>query len=146
MTRTHIFHPRVMRSIIKNSGLGPACSIFAVAFVACAIVVKVFDPDIAHFGDALWYCFEAVTTIGFGDVIVTSAVARVCTVILSVMSIFLIAVLTAAVVNYTTEIVKMRRNESVALFLDKLEHLPDLSHDELVEVSEQVKKLKLSAR
>lgn len=146
MTRTHIFHPRVMRAIFKNSGLAPACGAFAIVFILCAIVVKVFDPYLTHPGDALWYCFQVVTTIGFGDVVVTSAVARICSVILSIMSIFLIAVLTAAVVNYTTEIVKMRRNESVALFLDKLEHLPDLSHDELVEVSEQVKKLKLSAR
>ena len=34
------------------------------------------------FGDALWYSFAVVTTIGFGDVVATTLVGRIITVIL----------------------------------------------------------------
>jgi hypothetical protein len=35
-------------------------------------------------GDALWCCFQAVTTIGYGDITVTSAIGRAIVVALSV--------------------------------------------------------------
>ena len=41
---------------------------------------------------------------------------------------------------------RARRNASVAHFLDQLEHLPELSHEELVELSEKVKKFDANRR
>jgi hypothetical protein len=34
-----------------------------------------------------------------------------------------------------------QRNESVASLVDKLERLPELSHDELVDISEHIKRI-----
>ena len=66
-------------------------------------------------GDALWCCFQAVTTIGYGDITVTSAIGRAIVVVLSVVGILFVAVLTAAVVSYCNELMLARRNESLAL-------------------------------
>ena len=67
---------------------------------------------------------------------------RTVVVILSVTSIFFLAVLTAFVVNYCSEAMRARRDQSVSLFVDRLEHLPDLSTAELEELSNQVKELR----
>jgi hypothetical protein len=94
------------------------------------------------FGDALWCCFQSVTTIGYGDITVTSAVGRMIVVALSVVGILFVAVLTAAVVSYCNELMLARRNESLALYLDKLEHLDQLTQEELAELSHRVRRLR----
>ena len=93
-------------------------------------------------GDVLWCCFQAVTTIGYGDITVTSAVGRAIVVALSVVGILFVAVLTAAVVSYCNELMLARRNESLALYLDKLEHLDQLTQGELAELSRKVRRLR----
>lgn len=133
---------KLLRAVLAHSGLRHATLLFVVTFVACAVLLAAWEPGVGGIGNALWCCFEAVTTIGFGDVPVTTAVGRIVIVVLSIVSIFFLAVLTAAVVNYSAELMRARRDESTALFLDQLEHLPELSRDELVELSGRVKRLR----
>ena len=141
MAKRYFPYFRIVRTVLKSSGLSHACVVFLAIFFVCALIVRLFDPSITHAGDALWYCFQVVTTIGFGDVTVTSPVARIVSVVLSIISVFFIAIITGVAVNVTTEVMKARRNESVAVVLDKLEHLPDLSKEELTELSNQIKKI-----
>lgn len=132
---------RLLRVVLASSGLLRASAVFAITFCACSLLLAAVEPEVGGFGNALWCCFEAVTTIGFGDVLVTTPLGRAIVVLLSIEGIVFIAVLTGAVVNYSTELMRARRNESVALFLDKLERLPELSQDELAQISASVKEL-----
>jgi hypothetical protein len=132
----------LLRAVFKSSGLEHVTVLFCCAFVACAALLALFEPGIDGIGDALWCCFETVSTIGFGDVLVQTALGRTVVVILSVASIFFLAVLTAFVVNYCSEAMRARRNQSIELFVDQLEHLPDLDAVELAELSNQVKELR----
>ena len=59
---------------------------------------------------------------------------------LSVCSILIIAVVPGVITSYYVESTKLRADESSAKFLDDLERLPELSKEELVELSEKVKK------
>jgi voltage-gated potassium channel len=63
---------------------------------------------------------------------------------LSVVGILFVAVITAAVVSYCNELMLARRNESLALYLDKLEHLDQLTQGELAELSRKVRRLRSS--
>lgn len=58
------------------------------------------EPEIHNYFDALWYCFSVISTIGFGDIVVISIVAKILTILLSFYSIIVFAILTATVVNY----------------------------------------------
>lgn len=53
--------------------------------------------------DALWYCFAVVTTIGFGDIVVTNVVCRILSVILGLYGILVVAAFTSVIVNFYNE-------------------------------------------
>lgn len=131
---------RAIGPVIRAAGLVPWTIVFAVLFVICAVIVTLFEPTIGSFGDAVWFLFQVVTTIGLGDFTAVSTVGRASAIVLSIYSIFFLALITGAVVSYCAEQMHARRNESVAHFIDQLEHLPELDHDELVALSEKVKK------
>jgi voltage-gated potassium channel len=133
--------PRAIGLIIKASGLLPSTIAFIALFLVCSVLVALFEPNVNGFANSLWFMFQVVTTIGLGDFTATSFVGRAAAVVLSVYSVFFLALITGAVVSYCQERMAARRDESVAHFIDQLEHLPELSRDELAELSEKVKRI-----
>ena len=87
--------------------------------------------------------FSVISTIGFGDIVVISIVAKILTILLSFYAIIVFAILTATVVNYFSELQKAKYNDSILEFMHKLEHLDTLSKEELRELSKKVSKYKL---
>ena len=134
--------PRAIGLIIKASGLLPSTVAFIALFLICSILVALFEPNVNGFANSLWFMFQVVTTIGLGDFTATSFVGRAAAVVLSVYSVFFIALITGVVVSFCSERMRARRGESIAHFLDQLEHLPELSTEELTELSEKVKRFK----
>ncbi len=130
---------RTLVDVVRHSGLGPFTVFFLLLFFACALVVWLADPSQKTFGDGIWFCFQIVSTIGFGDVEATVGVARGVSVVLSIVSIFYIAILTGVVVSYVTETLKLRRGDMLAQFADSLEHVDKMSSEELVELAENVR-------
>lgn len=111
-------------------------------FVIAAILIQIFEPGINSFGDALWYTFVGCTSIGFGDFVAVTFVGRLLTVITTVYEIVIVAMLSGAVVSYYLEIVHRREQEGLALFMDKMEHLTELSPEELQHIQDKIKALK----
>ena len=138
--------PRAIGLIIKASGLLPSTIAFIALFLVCSILVALFEPNVNGFANSLWFMFQVVTTIGLGDFTATSFVGRAAAVVLSVYSAFFLALITGVVVSFCSERMRARRGESIAHFLDQLEHLPELSTEELTELSEKVKRFERTAR
>ncbi len=135
-----MFKLRMIGKIVKTAGLAHTSAVFLIVFFVCSLLVRLVEPGMNHPGDALWFCFQAVTTIGFGDIVAVTAAGRIITVVLCVTSIFFLAVLTGSVVSYCQEVMRARNNESIAQFIVQLENLPKLSSAELAELSEKVKR------
>lgn len=100
-----------------------------------ALIIQLVEPDIHRFSDALWYCYAVISTAGFGDVIVTTFIAKVVSVLLTIYSVIVIALVTGVVVNYYSQLIQMRQKEAMAAFADRLQRLPELSKEELEEMS-----------
>lgn len=132
---------RTILPVIRAAGLAHCTVVFAVLFVAASAIVAVVEPAIGGFRDGAWFMYEIVTTVGLGDYTCVTPIGRACAIVLSLFAVFYLALVTGAVVNYCSERMKYRRDESVAHFIDQLEHLPELSHEELVEISEKVKRM-----
>ena len=126
---------RTVGTVIWAAGLGPLTIAFVVLFLASALIVDLFEPSVNGFGNASWFLFQVVTTIG-----------RTAAVVLSIYSVFYLALITGAVVSFCSERMRARTQKSIAHFLDQLEHLPELSHEELVDLSERVKRFEAERR
>ncbi len=109
-------------------------------FLLIAVGIMLVEPTITSYGDSLWYCYVFASTIGFGDFVATNIFSRILTVILSLYSIVIVALIPTVLVNYYLEFVAVRKNESSLVFVDKLQNLNKLSKEELKEISEIIKK------
>jgi len=133
---------RLLFRILKQTGAGRILLIFVIYYLICAVVIWLCEPQVLTLGDALWYCYAVITTIGFGDVIVTTRLARGVSIVLSIYSVIVLAIATGVVVNYYNQLVQIRQSETIASVLDKLEELPEMSREQLEDLSERIKKLR----
>ncbi len=116
-------------------------AIYIVVFVAFSLAIWFCDPDIKDLSDALWFTFQTVTTIGYGDLQATSVLGRILTVILAIYSIAIVAIFTGVIAGYFVEALKTKRNEEVVSFLASLEKLPEMSEEELGAIADRAKDL-----
>ena len=124
----------VLANAFKQIG---GCSLFAVygAFLlVCCALFCILEPEtFPVFGNAVWYSFQAITTIGFGD-IVAHTICRVITILMGLSSLVVVALITGTVVNYYNEMMRLRKNESIMFFDEHMRKLTELSPDELSEL------------
>lgn len=115
---------------------------FIVFIFAIAAVIQLVEPDINRYGDALWYCYAVISTAGFGDVVAVTFIGKMCSVLLTIYSLFVVAIATGVVVNFYTQMVELQRKETLAMFMDQLERLPELSREELENISRKVRQFR----
>lgn len=130
---------RVLLDVLKTTKTDKIVISFIGFVFLCALGVWIVEPTITSYVDALWFCFTSFTTIGFGDIVVTTLLGKAITVVLCLYGIFVVALIPGVVVSYYTETLKMKTDESLVVFLDKLQRLPELSKEELEEISIKAK-------
>ena len=94
-------HFATLKDIVKKTFAVEILSGLIFLIVAFSLVFYILEG--VPYLDALWYCFAVVTTIGFGDVVVKSVLARILSVILGLYGIVVVAVITSIIVNFYNE-------------------------------------------
>lgn len=123
---------------IKSVGAQRIFVVYLVFLLACCGVFCLVEPDtFPDFGDAVWYCFQTITTIGFGDIVPSTALVRGISVVIGLSALFVVALLTGVTVSYFNEKMRLRRNESFIEFDHGMEHLTELSPEQLARLEEQ---------
>lgn len=130
----------ILFKVLKETHTLKIIGVFLAFFFVSAFVIWFKEPEISSYADALWYCYAVVTTVGFGDVSVHTHLARILSVILSVYALVIIAISTGVVVNFFNQLIELRKENTLNQFIDKMEHLPELSKEELADLSNRVKK------
>lgn len=131
---------RLIKIILKRTGALKFLTTYIIIFAGVSIGVWMVEPNIKTPIDSVWYCFSVATTIGFGDITAVTILGRSMSIFLSICSILIIAVVPGIITSYYIESTKLKEQESIAKFLDDLEHLPELSKEDLQSLSEKVKK------
>lgn len=109
---------------------------FAFYWVIAYLIYRI-EPTFETFGTAMWYCFELISTIGFGEVVAVTTAGKVLSVILSFLSIAVIAIVTSTIVNYYQLAIRKQEDTEMILIMKKLEHLDELDKEELAAISKQ---------
>lgn len=125
--------------VLKRTGTLKIFISFLLFLCIAAALLTMLDPGIETFGDGIWYCFVAATTIGFGDLCVATGIGRIITALVAAYGILMTAMVPGVVVSYYMEYLKIREKETISIFLEKLERLPELSQEELEQLSERVR-------
>jgi len=125
--------------VIKDTKADKILYSFLVFVFVSAALIWLFDPNIESYGAALWYCYSVISTAGFGDVVATAFITRLISVLITVYSLLVIAIITGVIVNYYNRMMDLKNKETLSAFLDKIERLSELSEEELKELSEKVK-------
>ena len=133
---------RTLWSVTKRIGFHKVLAGFAAWIFLSSFLIMLFEPGINGYGDAVWYSFVACTSIGFGDLVATTFAGRLLTILLTVYEIVIVAMFSGVVVSYYLEVVHRRENEVITNFLDKMEHLTELSREELQEIQDKIRKYK----
>lgn len=112
---------------------------YLVVLLIGGILLSFIEPQVHGIFEGFYFCFVASTTIGFGDIVPVTALGRIITIIVTLFGVLTVAMVTGVVVTYYTEYLKIKEKETVSTFLEKLENLPELSKEELTELSDRVK-------
>ena len=94
------------------------------------------EPDIKSFGDGIWLALVTITTVGYGDLEVTTTLGRFVASALMFLGLGLIATVTAIIsAKFTKNYVDHHTNDDVLEKLEELEaeieKLKELEEDEL---------------
>ena len=130
---------RILKEILHRTNAHKILMSFVVFLFIDAFLIMLVEPGINHYGDSIWYCYVALATIGFGDIVATTFAGRILTILLSLYATLVIAIVTGVVVNYYMQIIQLRQKETLSNLMDKLERLPEMSKEELQEISEKAK-------
>lgn len=117
----------------------------AVLLVGGLILVFI-EPGVKDWFDGVYFCFVASSTIGFGDIVPVTILGKIITVLVTLLGILTAAMVPGVVVAYYTEYLKIREKETISTFLEKLEKLPEMSKEELEELSDRVKEFNKSKK
>ena len=131
----------VLKNVLIHTKATEILASYFVFLLADAAVIWLIEPDITSYGDALWYCYAVLSTAGFGDIVAHTFIGKACSVLLTVYSTFVIALVTGVVVNFYQQVIQIRQEGTLSALADKLQRLPELSKEELQQISENAKKI-----
>ncbi|SDB60999.1 Ion channel [Ruminococcaceae bacterium FB2012] len=103
----------ILRKIVIRSMAAEVMSGLIILIISFSLVLKAFEPAIETLGDALWYCFAIVTTIGFGDIAAGSMIGRILSVILGVYGLIVVALITSIIINFYSETKDIKMSGSI---------------------------------
>ncbi|WP_294729582.1 potassium channel family protein [uncultured Faecalibaculum sp.] len=128
--------------ILERLHLKKFLFVFLLWYVIACTLLWILDPAITTLGDGFWFGFILVTTIGFGDFTVTTLPARIVAGILGLYGDLVITFLTGAITSWFYEKFQGFQGHSVGAFVNQLEHMDQLSDEELREVAAKAKALR----
>ena len=133
---------KVLWRVIKQTKADEIILSYLIFVFIDALVIFLADPAIKTYGNAVWYCCVVIFTVGFGDLVATVVLSKIATIILMIYSVIVVAIVTGVIVNFYSQLIRIRQENTMEAFVYKLENLPSLSKEELKELSLSVKQFR----
>jgi voltage-gated potassium channel len=82
-----------------RKAVGLIVAVATVLALIAAVLVRLIDPAIGTFPEALWWAVSTVSTVGYGDVVPQSGEGRIVATVLMLTGLGLIPLITSVVVS-----------------------------------------------
>lgn len=128
----------VIPNVIKKSLAKEILAALLILVILCSVYFTLVEQNIASYVDALWYSFAVITTIGFGDVSVSTTLGRILSVILGISGIAVVALFTSLIVNFYNEVSKKREERTLKKIAKEVEKI-ESSQEESQERNQEPK-------
>jgi voltage-gated potassium channel len=120
-------------SILRTNGLDKVIAVTFISLLFSAIPIRIFEPTIETYMDAVWWTIVTTTTVGYGDISPETLIGRVIAVYLMIVGIGLVGMITGSIATYfITEEEKDDTKEYIKSQVDKLD---GLSNDEIARLT-----------
>ena len=119
----------VLTNIFRKSLVSEILLGLLILIILCSVYFTVVEPSMTSYVDSLWYSFALVTTIGFGDVSVSTTFGRILSVILGINGIVVVALFTSIIVNFYNEMNKKRQDKEMKDILNKVEEIEKIENE-----------------
>ena len=129
---------RIVR-LLNHTGTIKIFISYLVMLCISGVLLVFIEPQVKNVFDGIYFSFVASTTIGFGDIVPVTVAGKIITMLVTLVGLLTVAMVPGVVVAYYTEYLKIREKETISTFLEKLERLPEMNHEELEELSDRVK-------
>ena len=120
----------VISRIIKKSMVYEIILALMILVILCSVYFTIVEPSMTSYVDSLWYSFAVITTIGFGDVTVSTTLGRILSVILGISGIVVVALFTSFIVNFYNEMNKKRDEAELRRVIKKIDELEKIEKEE----------------
>jgi len=130
---------KILNFIMKRTRMYPIIISFLLFVLVDALVIQLAEPGITSYGDALWYCYVVMATVGFGDIVAVTFIGRIASVLITIYALFVFAMATGVVVNFHSQLIEIQQKNTLAAVANKFEHLPEMSKEELREFADRAK-------
>ena len=119
----------VVSNIIRKSLVYEIILSLCILIILCSIYFTIVEPLMTSYVDSLWYSFCLITTIGLGDLSVSTTFGRILSVLLGVSGIVVVALFTSVIVNFYNEMNKKREEKEMNKILSKVEEIEKIEEE-----------------
>ncbi|GAB3065565.1 ion channel [Salinicoccus sesuvii] len=121
--------------ILRTNGLNKVIAVTFISLLVSAIPIRIFEPSIATYMDAIWWTIVTTTTVGYGDISPETVIGRIIAIYLMLVGIGLVGMITGSIATYfITEEDQDDTKEYIKNEVDKLGNLTNQEIDRLVRV------------
>ena len=100
------------KKLISATYLDKIIAIFIIVVIGSSYTLYYFDPAINSLYDGLWYVFQTITTVGYGDLIPQSPIGKFIGLILLIIGVLTFSLLTASFAYIFNDKVFREENEN----------------------------------
>lgn len=135
-----------IRESVKINKFNYMLVLTTIIIVLAAVIIALLEN--MSFGDAIWWSFVTFTTVGYGDVLLTTNTGRIVAILLMIFGIGFIGVTTSTIAAYiiNNDGKKKRKrdfkDETIDFIKYKIDNLDSLSDSELDNIYKTLKILK----
>lgn len=128
---------KFIKSLLDATYLDKVIAILIVIVISSTIVLYYYDPSVTNYFDALWFVFQTITTVGYGDIVPSSPIGQLVGFVLLIVGVVAFSILTASFAYLFNEKIFKKENEEYNLKMNEIKGNLNEARSSIEEIKEK---------